>query len=427
MITSLNEHSCCIALCMVNSSPHRFFKSPSFPRPFLISDPHHTSLWRFNNLNSKATSTTKTTSAFLRHQFHIHFPPISSNPFLTIKMSSSSKTTKMTPWVPKDKEIIDIGGSKINDTLEQQLAKAFANKGDFPKEAAYTTGMKDWFAVAGRSYQTSDEMAIIEATCKEVVAALPSGTFIIDLGAADSRKYEPYVRELLAQKKTCTYVALDLAKTSLTEQVNRAKAKFPSVRCIGLWGTFQHGDAYFAKIAPGARLFLSLGSIFYNAPEKIARERCQEFRGHLNSADRLIVGQDGPSGAESKSSHASYQTKEFKAFFISYLKGIQKYAGIEATAGEAWTTKSKMVEEMHFFEVVANNDMVCKKFGNLLIKKGTTYKMFPSWKRGEQNIHQITKEEGLAIKTLGKAPNSGMRQYLVSKAPTASKASKTSK
>lgn len=29
-------------------------------------------------------------------------------------------------------------------------------------------------------------------------------------------------------------------------------------------------------------------------------------------------------------SHAPYQTKEFKAFFASYLKGIQKYAGIEA-------------------------------------------------------------------------------------------------
>ncbi|KAK7409150.1 hypothetical protein QQX98_008643 [Neonectria punicea] len=234
-------------------------------------------------------------------------------------------------WNPKDREIIDIGGSQLNLTFKDQLLKAFVCKADFPKEVAYTTGMDKWVDIADRSYQTSDEMSIIEATAEEVVSQLPSGTKIIDLGAANSRKFEPYAREFLKQGKTCVYVPLDICRSSLVDQVDRAKARFPSIQCVGLWGSFQNGDAYFNQI-PAGRLFLSLGSIFYNAPDEMCKDRCQEFRRHLSVFDRLVVGQDGPTGTESAKSHASYNTKEYAAFFIRYLEGLQSHAGIDADA-----------------------------------------------------------------------------------------------
>ncbi|KAF7557465.1 hypothetical protein G7Z17_g670 [Cylindrodendrum hubeiense] len=315
-------------------------------------------------------------------------------------------------WNPNDRDIIDIGGSQMSLTFEDQLPMAFANKADFPKEVAYTSGMDKWVDIADRSYQTSDEMAIIEATAQEVVSQLPSGTKIIDLGAANSMKFEPYVREFLKQGKTCTYVALDISHPALIDQVNRAKTHFPTVRCVGVWGSFKHGDAYFDQI-PSARLFLSLGSIFFNAPDQMCKERCQEFLHHFSPHDRLIVGQDGPARTESAKSHASYNTKEYDAFFTRYLEGIQHHAGIKADAKKAWSYKSMMVEGMHYFEVVSRQDMICTRFDNLLVKTGTTYKMFPSWKRDEANISEITKTVGLDIQTLSKAENSGMRQYLI--------------
>ncbi|KAM5347545.1 hypothetical protein ACJ41O_007369 [Fusarium nematophilum] len=318
----------------------------------------------------------------------------------------------MTTWNPTNGEVIDIGGSRLDLTFETQLPLAFAGQADFPKEVAYTTGMDKWFDIADKSYQTGDEMAIIEATCKEVVSQMPSGTTIIDLGAANSKKFEPYVKEFLGQGKKCNYVALDICQSSLKAHVDRAKDAFPGVRCNGLWGSFQQGDEYFANI-PSARLFLSLGSIFFNAPDEMCADRCREFHRHLSSVDRLIVGQDGPSGTQSAKSHESYKTDEYKAFFTRYLEGIQGHAGIQADAKHAWGVESKMVEAMHYFEVIAQQDMICTDFGNLLVQKGTAYKMFPSWKRGETNIHDIAKKEGLAIKTLGKAENSGMRQYLL--------------
>ncbi|KAJ4226398.1 hypothetical protein NW759_004985 [Fusarium solani] len=63
--------------------------------------------------------------------------------------------------------------------------------------------------VASSFKQSSDELNIIKTTAKEVVSQLPSGTFITDLGAADSMKFEPYDRE--TQGKECTYVPLDLS------------------------------------------------------------------------------------------------------------------------------------------------------------------------------------------------------------------------
>ncbi|KAI9162877.1 Ergothioneine biosynthesis protein 1 [Paramyrothecium foliicola] len=315
-------------------------------------------------------------------------------------------------WNPADLEVIDIGGSRLDVNFDDQLPKAFAHQAPFPKEIAYTAGMEKWFAISDTSYQTSDELEIIEATAKSVVSQLPSGTKIIDLGAANSTKYEAYAREFMNQGKLCVYVPLDINRDSLAHQLSTAKAKFPQMRCIGLWGNFQHGDAYFSKIT-SSRLFLSMGSIFYNAPDDMCEDRCREFRGHLSGADCLIVGQDGPSEKDIGLTLSSYKTKEYEAFFNRYLEDIHAHAGIVADPQQVWSVSSKMDAAMHYFEVVAKQKLLCNKFGGFVVTPGTIYTMFPSWKRGEAEIHRITTKQGLQIVTLGRAKNSGMRQYLV--------------
>ncbi|RKL35935.1 hypothetical protein BFJ70_g7493 [Fusarium oxysporum] len=297
-------------------------------------------------------------------------------------------------WTPAHKEIIDIGGSTLDDTFDSQLPSAFKGVGYFPKEVAYTTGMHHWCEIADNSYQTTDELDIIKSTASDVVNDMPAtGAVIIDLGAANSRKFVPYVQAFIEQGKPCIYVALDLCKESLTNHVNKSAANFPQITCIGLWGNFIQGDKYFATL-PNPRIFFSLS-----------------ISGSPYS--KLIVGQDGPSGTEASSTHAAYQTKAYDAFFTSYLQGIQTHADIDANSTIAWTYESKLDNSMHYFEVVAQHDMVCHHYDDFLVKKGTVYTMFPSWKRGESEIREITKAQGLNIKTVGKAPNSGMRQYLI--------------
>ncbi|KNB11935.1 hypothetical protein FOXG_11640 [Fusarium oxysporum f. sp. lycopersici 4287] len=251
--------------------------------------------------------------------------------------------------------------------------------------------MHHWCEIADNSYQTTDELDIIKSTASDVVNDMPAtGAVIIDLGAANSRKFVPYVQAFIEQGKPCIYVALDLCKESLTNHVKKSAANFPQITCIGLWGNFIQCDKYFATL-PNPRIFLSLGSIFFNAPrpDMVFVITVCAFR------------------------HAAYQTKAYDAFFTSYLQGIQTHADIDANSTIAWTYESKLDNSMHYFEVVAQHDMVCHHYDDFLVKKGTVYTMFPSWKRGESEVHEITKAQGLNIKTLGKAPNSGMRQYLI--------------
>ncbi|KAG4253980.1 hypothetical protein BFJ72_g3424 [Fusarium proliferatum] len=318
-------------------------------------------------------------------------------------------------WAPANKTITDIGGSTLDTTFDSQLPSAFKGEGYFPKEVAYTTGMHHWCEIADTSYQTTDELSIIKSIASDVVKDIPAtGAVIIDLGAANSRKFVPYIQAFIEQGKPCIYIALDLCKESLTNHINKSAADFPQITCIGLWGNFIQGDKYFATL-PNPRIFLSLGSIFFNAPDQMCVDRCNEFSKHLSGSpySKLIVGQDGPSGTEASSAHAAYQTKAYDAFFISYLQGIQTHADIDANPRIAWTYESKLDKSMHYFKVVAQHDMVCHRYNDLFIQKGTVYTMFPSWKRGEAEIHTIAKAQGLDVKTLGKAEHSGMRQYLI--------------
>ncbi|KAI1070773.1 hypothetical protein LB507_006822 [Fusarium sp. FIESC RH6] len=323
----------------------------------------------------------------------------------------SSSTLKS--WPAANRTVLDIGGSSLNKIFDFQLPDAFRGEGYFPKELAYTYGMEKWNVIAGTSYQTSDEIAIISATAGNVVSQMPkTGNVIVDLGAANSPKYEPYIHAFLNQGKEVTYVALDINRDSLVAHVNRAADNYPGVTCIGLWGDFGHGDTFYHNIK-GNRIFLSLGSIFFNAPDEMCWDRCLFFRGHLSGFDRLIVGQDGPSAGESGSTHKAYTTAAYADFFTTYLSGIQSQAGIVADPKTAWAYESKLIKTMHFFKVTALEEMICQRYDGHVIKKGTTYIMFPSWKRGEEEIHDITKKNGLKIMTLGKSPSSGMRQYLI--------------
>ncbi|KAF5538965.1 positive activator of transcription [Fusarium phyllophilum] len=366
-------------------------------------------------LTNLTTSRPWSSQLHKNYQPHTHTTNLTHtpNPLTIIPLTIDNMSSLSTAY-PTDGEVIDIGGSSINLTfIDDQLPKAFLGKGDFPKEVAYTAGMDKWNKIADKSYQTSDEMSIIKATAKQVVQQLKSGTHIIDLGAANSKKFEPYVHEFIAQGKECVYVALDLSHASLVEHIAKAKATFPGVKCIGLWGSFEQGDKYFNQTRPTARLFLSLGSIFYNAPDSMAKDRCVEFKGHMTSVDRLIVGQDGPTGAEASQTHAAYNTVEYDAFFTTYLQGLQDHAGIVgANPKTAWTVESKLNKAMHYFDVIANHDMTCTEFG-IEVAAGTVFKMFKSWKRYEGEIHQLTNAVGLKIETLGKAEGSGMRQYII--------------
>lgn len=288
---------------------------------------------------------------------------------------------------------------------------------DFPKELAYEGfGMTLWNKIADGSYQTAHELEIIQKTADQVVRDLPSPVCIVDLGAANSVKFIPYVQACLSQGKVCHYYPLDLDFGSLVEHIGRFRDFFPKElenNVHGLWGSFEDGDRYFHNIH-GSRLFLSLGSIFFNAPDQMCDDRCAQFRHHMGNNDRLVVGQDSPCESGGVS-HDYYKSPDYKAFMAAYLGQLQDLAGIKADPTAVWTWESCMESSMHYFSLTnPNQSLVCSSFDNFVIELGTHYRLFKSWKRGAEEIHVISKKNGLTIATLGKSEHSGMTQYLIS-------------
>jgi hypothetical protein len=215
-----------------------------------------------------------------------------------------------------------------------------------------------------------------------ILSELPTGTSIIDMGAANSTKYEPYIQEFIDQGKVCSYFPLDVSDNSLLRQVENAKDKFDDVETLGLWGDIKDGIDY--------------GSIFYNAPLKICTDRAKDFAELLGPADRLFIGQDSPppSSGDLTAISSPYTTPEYNAFIIKYLEAIQEIAGMKADPNEAWTVDHDAKTTMHCFQVVATQDLVCTNMDDYLIKEGRS-------------------NAGLEIDTLGKAEHSGMYQYLI--------------
>ncbi|KAH8172484.1 histidine-specific methyltransferase, SAM-dependent domain-containing protein [Sarocladium implicatum] len=328
-----------------------------------------------------------------------------------------------TSWNPNGAEIVDIGGSKLKSTIDQDLKAALNGEAYLPKEIAYSDeGMALWNQISAGSYQTSHELALIDTTAAQVVAQLPSGTTLVDMGSSSSTKFEGYLREFRKQGKKCYYAPLDLNKESLIGQVRSAKAAFPGLEAAGLWGNFEQGDRFYERIT-GPICFLNMGSIFFNAPEKMCHDRLRELKAHLgpNSNSIMVVGQDGPSGAADKSrAHAAYGTPAYKEFLNHYMRAVAERAGIQeisktADPLQAWAIESKSIDSKHFFSATTKIAMTCTNFANLKIPAGKTFELFPSWKPDVPSIENMVKQNGLTVRILGKHPDSGMRQFLLSR------------
>ena len=325
--------------------------------------------------------------------------------FHLLKQQQAAITRTMAFSHVADGTVVDIGGSSFVETdLALGVKKAFLTSGDtlFPKELAYSDDMEAWDKAAANSNQTIDEPKIIKKTARAIVEQMPKGTTIhlVDLGAANSTKYQPYVEEANNLGLDLVYVPLDLDKASLEKQVVNFKTTFPSNRCVALWGSFEHGDAYYPQI-PGARIFLSLGSIFFNGPDDVCNQRCNEFAKNLRSGDCLIVGQDQGSNDLVKV-QASYSTPAYNNFIWSLIQSIHDKAGIATNPKEAWEKEHHTAPGIHEFIIKAKTDLICKHINDHLVHANEIFSLFPSWKPAFDTCANFAQTAGLNCKLIGR-------------------------
>ncbi|CAM1502063.1 Fc.00g040470.m01.CDS01 [Cosmosporella sp. VM-42] len=270
-------------------------------------------------------------------------------------------------------------------------------------------------------YQTHDEIALFDAHGAEIAARVPTGITMIDLGAGDTRKVEHLLAAFDKARVPTTYLALDISKTSLTQNVGYLTKQHSgpesTVTCAGIWGTFEDGRDYVETI-DSPRMFLSLGSVLCNDPWPEALQHLKFWAGALRPEDLLLVGMDAHlKPKDTDKIWAAYHSSDdlYKKFFLNGFNHANELAGEEWFREDDWDMHATLEEEpttRHRFYWRAKRDIELKKMGRTIIK-GEEFDWFDSHKYGEDMVRLMCSKAGLSVISVWQAPSSEFRQYLI--------------
>lgn len=220
-------------------------------------------------------------------------------------------------------------------------------------------------------------------------------------------------------KVPTTYLALDISKTSLVQNVGYLAEKYSrpesTVTCAGIWGTFLDGMEYIQKIK-SPRMFLSLGSVLCNDPWPEALGHLKFWANGLRPDDFLFIGMDAhllPKN-EKKIWDAYHSCDDlYKKFFLNGFDHANRLAGEEWFREEDWEFLAQLESTpttRHRFYFRAKRNIVLKKMGRV-IEKGEEFDWFDSHKYGEESVRLMCSKAGLSVIDVWQAPDSEFRRF----------------
>lgn len=221
-------------------------------------------------------------------------------------------------------------------------------------------------------------------------------------------------------QKASTYLALDISKASLEQNVGYLARKHCSknsvVRCGGLWGTFGDGMAHVDTIK-SPRLFLSLGSVLCNDPWYVALTHLRGWVNKMRPDDYLLVGMDGHmAGVDSEKIWKAYHSCDdlYREFFLNGFLFANRLLGEEAFREEDWEFLAEMEESpttRHRFFFRAKVDVRFESLG-MTFCKGQEIDWFDSHKYSEDSVRLMCSKAGLVVESVWKAPGSEFRKLI---------------
>ncbi|KAF9876277.1 hypothetical protein CkaCkLH20_06220 [Colletotrichum karsti] len=346
--------------------------------------------------------------------------------------------------VPMNDEVGDIGGSGLPSTILDNIRSAFAKvaAGKDNNEEKYAVVMPDellydddgldiWAEIifTKGNYQTQDEINLFERYSPEIAEYMPNGTTMFDIGAGDMKKVNILLTHLNKIGRKATYLGLDISQDSLLYNIHKYAPghEDSTVSMAGLWGNFDLGRAYCSALpdTEEPRIFLSLGSVFFNNRWDNAVDFLKEWAAVMRPQDLILAGMDSHEITDDKI-WAAYHAREdlFRAFFENGLKHANKLLKEDVFRPEDWSVPGEIDEEdsRHVFYLTAERDVVVGAAATgtgkeLAIKKGTKLEWFDAHKRTQKMVEDMCAEAGLeVIKSWAIAP-SEMRQYLIRRVP----------
>ncbi|KAH8550613.1 hypothetical protein BGW37DRAFT_497697 [Umbelopsis sp. PMI_123] len=220
----------------------------------------------------------------------------------------TSPSPPATPPATESYQIIDIRPPENNQTSDafcdsnlvesiiSGLDQPFNNK-KIPTLVLYDSrGLQlfDQITYLPEYYLTNAEIDILQRKCSEIVANIPDGSALIELGAGALRKTSLILNGLQESKRNITYYALDLDLQELERSLS-SLGTFDNIKLIGLLGTYDDGIEWlstkFDQNTP--KTIMWLGSSVGN----LNRQEAGEFIGRvqeqcMREGDNFLIGID---------------------------------------------------------------------------------------------------------------------------------------
>ncbi|KAG1729326.1 histidine-specific methyltransferase [Suillus paluster] len=189
-------------------------------------------------------------------------------------------------------------------------------------------------------YITQLEFDILTKYAADITESIPDGALFVELGAGALRKTALILDALEAQRKSITYLALDLDKSELSRTLGELRGRYTHVRCGGLWGTFDNGREWLATIPDCPRVLLSLGCSVGNMGRNEAANLIRSFGNILKPQDRFLLTID-TKHHDMEVIRRAYDDRGgvTRRFALNALEGLNKLFGHNVIDTSAFTYK----------------------------------------------------------------------------------------
>ena len=149
-------------------------------------------------------------------------------------------------------------------------------------------------------YLTRAEDEILARHAAEMVATVPAGAALVELGSGSAAKTRHLIAALLRRRETLRYTPIDIARDALEESARRLRDEFAALEIHALCGEYRDGlhrlDALRRTDGTDGlgrpQLILWLGSSVGNFERPRAAAFLSQVRATMGPADRLLVGFD---------------------------------------------------------------------------------------------------------------------------------------
>ncbi|KAK7913863.1 hypothetical protein PG985_011566 [Apiospora marii] len=199
-------------------------------------------------------------------------------------------------------------------------------------------------------YLTNSEIALLKAHNRELAAQIEPGTILLELGSGNLRKTRILLEAIEAQGKRVDYYALDLDRAELERTLGQLveAGRFEYVRCHGLHGTYEDGQAWIAhpENAGRHRCVLSLGSTLGSSPPNEAAAFLRSWADTLRAGDdsgsstsRMILGLDGCQDAERVCAAYNDPDGVNERFILNALDNANAHLGYQEFDARDWTVE----------------------------------------------------------------------------------------